>query len=75
MKSIRRGLWDGEVEKDTRGRFACGICRESLTVPESAVSDESADESIETDGGVRSCPECGRSWKSRQTPRWRTTGG
>ncbi|UPV73306.1 hypothetical protein M0R89_12205 [Halorussus limi] len=63
MKSIRRGLWDGEVGKDTRGRFACRICRESLVVG-----------SEEGDGTERSCPECDRSWKST-APRWRTTGG
>jgi hypothetical protein len=53
MKSIRRGLWDGELEKDTRGRFACRICRQSLA------------EESEPDGeSVRSCPDCGRAWKA-----------
>jgi len=88
MKSIRRGLWDGEVGKDASGRFSCRICRESLTPSESAVSCESAvssdspdtadaadaGESPENDEAVRSCPECGRSWRAT-APRWRTTGG
>ncbi|WP_276300557.1 HVO_0758 family zinc finger protein [Halorussus lipolyticus] len=64
MKSIRRGLWDGEVRKDTRGRFACGICRQSLTTD--AETDETSP--------VRTCPDCGRAWKSRETPPWRTAG-
>ncbi|WP_135851658.1 hypothetical protein [Halorussus salinus] len=94
MKSIRRGLWDGEVGKDARGRFSCRICRESLTPSESAVAGEpsvssesavsgdspdaadavDAGESPETDGEIRSCPECGRAWRAT-APRWRTTGG
>jgi len=82
MKSIRRGLWDGEVGKDARGRFSCRICRESLTPSEVAVSGESPDtadavdagESPENEEAVRSCPECGRSWRAT-APRWRTTGG
>jgi hypothetical protein len=94
MKSIRRGLWDGEVGKDARGRFSCRICHESLTPSESAVSGESSvsgksavsgespdtadavdgGESPRSDGEIRSCPECGRSWRTT-APRWRTTGG
>ena len=53
MKSIRRGLWDGEVEKDTRGRFACWVCGQSLTA------------NGDSEGGiVRTCPDCGRAWES-----------
>ncbi|MFC4449320.1 hypothetical protein [Halorussus aquaticus] len=64
MKSLRRGLWDGEVGKDARGRFSCRICRRSLVARTEA-----------EDGVERSCPDCGRAWKSRASPRWRTTGG
>jgi ribosomal protein L37AE/L43A len=55
MKSIQRGLWDGEVEKDARGRFACRVCGQSLTVRE------------ESSGGatVRTCPDCDREWEAR----------
>ncbi|WP_192498294.1 HVO_0758 family zinc finger protein [Halorussus halophilus] len=50
MKSIRRGLNEHEVEKDTRGRFSCGICKESLA---------------SNDGQhVRACPDCGKEWKT-----------
>ncbi|WP_128477992.1 HVO_0758 family zinc finger protein [Halorussus pelagicus] len=65
MKSIRRGLWDGEVAKDPRGRFSCRICRERLA----------AHSETEDGGVVRWCPDCDRAWKTRATPRWRTTGG
>jgi transposase-like protein len=55
MKSIQRGLWDGEVEKNARGRFACRVCGQSLTVRE------------ESSGGatVRTCPDCDREWEAR----------
>jgi rubrerythrin len=52
MKSIQRGLWDGEVEKDTRGRFSCRICGQSLKAGES-----------DGDSTVRACPNCDRKWK------------
>ena len=48
MKSIRRGLNELEVEKDTRGRLSCGICKESL-----AANDDH-----------RACPDCGKQWKA-----------
>ncbi|UPV99338.1 hypothetical protein M0R88_12485 [Halorussus gelatinilyticus] len=98
MKSIRRGLWDGEVGKDARGRFSCRICRVSLTPSEAPTGDSAAsgespdaaespamdgpgvadsaatDEPVDGEETIRSCPECGRSWRTT-APRWRTTGG
>ncbi|WP_137283340.1 hypothetical protein [Halorussus salinisoli] len=62
MKSIRRGLWDGEVGKDAHGRFSCRICRQSLTASGS------------DDGTVQACPDCGRAWTTRESARWRTAG-
>ncbi|MFC7081023.1 hypothetical protein [Halorussus caseinilyticus] len=63
MKSIRRGLWDMEVEKDSRGRFSCRICRQSLVA-------QADDEK----GVERSCPDCGRAWRSRASKPTTFTG-
>ena len=54
MKSIRRALRDGEVEKDTYGRLSCQACGKSLGTKNDA----------DAVGTVRSCPDCGREWKS-----------
>ena len=88
MKSLRRGLWDGEVGKDARGRFSCRICHRVLVVRsddgEGVVRSGDGDGVARTDDGgsvagsdesvARSCPECGRAWESRASARWRTTG-
>ncbi|NHN58053.1 MULTISPECIES: hypothetical protein [Halorussus] len=56
MKSLRRGLWDGEVGKDARGRFSCRICHRLLEVRaddgERAVQSDDAGEIARTDEGV-----------------------
>ncbi|WP_202935074.1 HVO_0758 family zinc finger protein [Halorussus amylolyticus] len=53
MKSIRRGLRAGEVEKDTYGRLSCAECGQSLSTRD--------DEDVV--GKVKSCPGCGSEWK------------
>ncbi|MFW6320285.1 MAG: HVO_0758 family zinc finger protein [Halohasta sp.] len=53
MKSTRKGLRDGELEKDTYGRITCSACEKALKKvndPEKVFS-------------VRTCPECGAEWK------------
>ncbi|WP_435179697.1 hypothetical protein [Halorussus sp. AFM4] len=90
MKSLRRGLWDGEVGKDARGRFSCRICHRVLVAVGDGEDDEGSDagervgRSVREEdvagatgetGVARSCPECGRTWESRATAPWRTTGG
>ncbi|MFB6308095.1 MAG: HVO_0758 family zinc finger protein [Haloarculaceae archaeon] len=53
MKSVRKGLRSGDIEKDTYERLTCSDCGEPLTT--------------ENDPGevgkVRVCPECGREWR------------
>jgi predicted RNA-binding Zn-ribbon protein involved in translation (DUF1610 family) len=52
MKSVRKGIRSGDIEKDTYERLNCADCGEQLTT----VNDP--DEL----GTVRACPECGREW-------------
>jgi len=53
MKSTRKGLREGELEKDTYERLNCAECGETLGTkndPDEVFS-------------VRECPECGTEWK------------
>ena len=53
MRSVRKGLRAGEIEKDTYDRLTCSACGVSL-----AKRDDP-----EQLGMVRTCPECGREWE------------
>lgn len=53
MKSIRKGLRAGELEKDTYERLTCAECGQQL-------STENDPDAV---GRVRVCPECGREWQ------------
>jgi len=53
MKSVRKGLRAGELEKDTYDRLVCSECGESLK------TENDPDEV----GSVRVCPECGSRWQ------------
>ena len=53
MKSVRRGLRDDEVEKDSYGRLSCRECGNSLSTHVDA----------DQVGKVRSCPDCGKEWQ------------
>lgn len=53
MKSVRKGLRAGDIDKDTYDRLLCAECGEQLKLrddPEEVWS-------------VRQCPNCGREWK------------
>jgi predicted RNA-binding Zn-ribbon protein involved in translation (DUF1610 family) len=53
MKSVRKGLRDGDIEKDTYGRLECTACGQSL---------QSVNDPDEV-GTVRRCPECGAEFR------------
>ena len=53
MKSVRKGLRDGDIEKDTYERLVCADCGKSL-----ATKNEPSEI-----GSVRVCPECGTEYK------------
>lgn len=53
MKSVRKGLRAGELEKDQYGRLSCSACEEEL---------KSINDPDEV-GTVRACPVCGAEWK------------
>ena len=53
MRSVRKGLRAGEIEKDTYDRLTCAACGVSLTT---------RDDPAEL-GMIRKCPECGREWE------------
>lgn len=53
MKSTRKGLRDGELEKDTYERVTCSDCEKVLK------KEDDPDEVF----SVRICPECEREWK------------
>ncbi|MFB6103475.1 MAG: HVO_0758 family zinc finger protein [Halobacteriaceae archaeon] len=53
MKSVQKGLRDGEIEKDVYDRLVCAECGEQLK------TQNDPDEI----GSVRSCPDCGREWQ------------
>ncbi|WP_277553268.1 HVO_0758 family zinc finger protein [Halobaculum limi] len=53
MKSTRKGLREGELEKDNYERLKCVECGESL-------SKQNPPDEVYS---VRTCPDCGREWK------------
>lgn len=53
MKSTRKGLRGGELEKDTYDRLTCADCEETLK------KRNDPDEIF----SVRICPDCGTEWK------------
>jgi len=53
MKSTRKGLRDGELEKDSYGRITCSECDAKLKKA------NNPDEVF----SVRSCPDCDKEWK------------
>jgi predicted RNA-binding Zn-ribbon protein involved in translation (DUF1610 family) len=53
MKSTRKGLREGELEKDTYERVNCADCEKVLKTV------DDPDEVF----SVRTCPECGKQWK------------
>ena len=53
MKSIRKALRDGDIEKDTYERIVCSDCGKSLG---------RRNEPDEV-GDIRVCPECGAEYK------------
>ncbi len=53
MKSVRKALRQGELQKDTYDRLVCGTC-------EKALKTENDPNEIKT---VRICPECDAEWK------------
>lgn len=53
MKSTRKGLRSGDLEKDTYERLNCAECEQTL-------STENSPDEVFT---VRICPDCGKKWK------------
>ena len=53
MKSVRKALRDGDLDKDTYGRLLCGECETNLKTKNDP----------EQIGSVRACPECGTEYK------------
>lgn len=53
MKSVRKGLRKGDLEKDTYGRLSCTTCGVDL---------KSRNDPGEV-GTVKRCPECGNEWR------------
>lgn len=53
MKTIRKALRDGDIEKDTYERLLCAVCETSL---------QTRNDPDEL-GAVKSCPECGAEYK------------
>lgn len=53
MKSVRKGLREGELERDTYERLRCGECEAVL---------ETVNDPDEI-GTVRTCPDCDRQWQ------------
>ena len=53
MKSVRKGLRDGELQKDTYERLQCSVCESELKT----LNDP------EEVGTVRVCPDCDSEWK------------
>lgn len=52
-KSVRKGLRQGDLDKDTYGRLLCTMCEESLKTKQNS----------DSLGSVRSCPECEEQWR------------
>jgi len=53
METTRKGLREGQIEKDTYERLVCAECGESLQ------TDNDPDQVF----NVKRCPECGTEWK------------
>lgn len=53
MKSVRKGLRSGDLDKDTYERLSCTACEEIL---------ETRNDPDEV-GRVRVCPECATEWR------------
>ena len=53
MKSVRKALRDGDLDKDTYGRLVCDECGTNLQTKNDP----------EQIGSVRACPECGTEYK------------
>lgn len=53
METVRKGLRDGDIEKDTYERLTCAECEQNLATRNDP----------EEIGSVRACPECGTEWK------------
>lgn len=53
MESVRKGLRNGSLEKDTYERLECAACGETLETKNDP----------DAIGKVRVCPSCGREWK------------
>jgi|GEM_PF-347184 len=53
MKSVRKALRDGDLDKDTYDRLVCGECEKPLKT-------ENDPDEIKT---VRICPDCASEWK------------
>ena len=53
MKSVRKALRDGELDKDTYQRVVCSECEKPLKT-------QNDPDSIST---LRICPDCGKEWK------------
>lgn len=53
MRSVRKALREGAVQKDTYGRLSCTSCDVDL-------KNKDDPDAI---GTVRRCPECGQEWK------------
>ena len=53
MKSVRKALRNGDLDKDTYGRLVCSECGKNL---------KSKNDPNEI-GTVRSCPDCGGEWQ------------
>lgn len=53
MRSVRKGLRAGEIEKGLYDRLECAECEETLSTRD------------DTDvlGVVRTCPNCGHEWQ------------
>ena len=53
MRSVRKGLREGELEKGLYDRLACVACGETLSTRDDP----------DVLGVVRQCPECGEEWQ------------
>ena len=53
MKSVRKALRNGDIDKDTYGRLVCGECEQSLGTKNEPSEVHS----------VRVCPDCGTEYK------------
>lgn len=53
MDTVRKGLRDGDITKDTYGRYQCatdGVVLKKQNDPDGM-------------GSIRTCPDCGRRWR------------